>query len=56
MVQEAEMSERIPRLSSQELKEVVFECERLITKGTAKLEDYEAFVLSQQELARRTWG
>ena len=45
----------IPQLSNQELREVITSCEEAIAKGSARIEDYEAFVLAQQELARRLW-
>ncbi len=47
--------ESIPQLSNQELREVIATCEESISEGTARIEDYEAFVLAQQELARRLW-
>ncbi len=58
MVQRIEHSsvhESIPQLSNQELREVIATCEESISEGTARIEDYEAFVLAQQELARRLW-
>ena len=62
MVQPAEFTtgsnnvhESIPQLSNQELREVIATCEEAISEGTARIEDYEAFVLAQQELARRLW-
>ena len=45
----------ISQLSNQELREVIATCEEFISEGTARIEDYEAFVLAQQELARRLW-
>ena len=47
--------ESISQLSNQELREVIATCEEAISEGTARIEDYEAFVLAQQELARRLW-
>ena len=47
--------ENIPQLSNQELREVITTCEEAIAEGSARIEDYEAFVLAQQELARRLW-
>ena len=47
--------ESIPQLSNQELREVIATCEESISEGSARIEDYEAFVLAQQELARRLW-
>lgn len=58
MVQYAEynnVQETLPRLSNQELREIVSTCETAIAEGSARIEDYEAFVLAQQELARRFW-
>lgn len=62
MVQRTEFSsdfqnvhESIPQLSNQELRDVIATCEESISEGTARIEDYEAFVLAQQELARRLW-
>ena len=56
MVQEIRFSDKIQYLSNGELREVISHSEDAITQGSAKLEDYEAFVLCQQELAKRTWG
>jgi hypothetical protein len=56
MVQEPQLVDKIQRMTNQELREVISHCEDLITDGSARIEDYEAFVLCQQELARRTWG
>ena len=58
MVQRTEFSsvhESVPQLSNQELREIIATCEESISEGTARIEDYEAFVLAQQELARRLW-
>lgn len=54
-VQVGSVHENIPQLSNQELREVIATCEEAISEGTARIEDYEAFVLAQQELARRLW-
>ena len=54
-VQVGSVYESIPQLSNQELREVIAACEEAISEGTARIEDYEAFVLAQQELARRLW-
>ncbi len=54
-VQVGSVHESIPQLSNQELREVIATCEEAISEGTARIEDYEAFVLAQQELARRLW-
>jgi hypothetical protein len=48
--------ERIETLSNEQLGEVIARCEDAISDGSAAVDDYEAFVLAQQELARRTWA
>jgi len=50
---EGELGERAPYLSSRELRDIVERCEEVITAGSAQIEDYEAFVICQQELANR---
>ena len=58
MVQHIELSnvhESISQLSNPELRDVIAACEASISEGSARIEDYEAFVLAQQELARRLW-
>ncbi len=47
------LGERAPYLSSRELREVVGRCEQTIVSGQAQIEDYEAFVICQQELSSR---
>lgn len=56
MVQESKMSENISHLSNEELSEIIANCETAIREGTAAIDDYEAFVLCQKELAHRTWA
>lgn len=56
MVQSRPMAEAIRYYSNEELSEIISKCETAITDGTAEIEDYEAFVLCQKELARRTWA
>ena len=56
MVQERKMSEQIRHLSNEELSEIIASCESAISDGTAAIDDYEAFVLCQKELAHRTWA
>lgn len=56
MVQEAPFDEKVQYLSNQELRDIIARCERSISDGSANIEDYEAFVVCQQELARRTWN
>lgn len=43
-------------LSDDELSGIVERCESVIADGSAAIDDYEAFVLAQKELARRTWA
>ncbi len=43
-------------LSNEELSDIIARCEDAIAAGTAEIEDFEAFVLCQKELARRTWA
>ncbi len=50
-----DMGEKIQYLSSEELSEIITKCEHAIADGSAEIADYEAFVVCQQELARRTW-
>ena len=45
----------VARRSSQELLDTVRRIENAVSKGTAQIEDYEAFVLCQGELSRRQW-
>lgn len=56
MVQPADLSEKVHTLTNEELSAIIHRCETAIADGTAEIEDYEAFVLCQQELARRTWS
>lgn len=56
MVQERTMSDNIRNLSNEELSEIIASCESAISDGTAAIDDYEAFVLCQKELAHRTWA
>ena len=43
-------------MSTEELATAIANCETAIADGSADIEDYEAFVLCQKELARRTWS
>jgi len=43
-------------LSNEELSDIIARCESAIADGSAEIEDFEAFVLCQKELARRTWA
>ena len=47
------VGERAPYLSSRELRDIVGRCEQAITTGRAQIEDYEAFIICQQELTSR---
>jgi len=49
-------SEPLHQLSGEELVKIIDRCEQAIADGSAALPDYEAFVLAQRELARRTWS
>lgn len=49
----AGLGERAPYLSSRELRDIVGRCERSITAGRAQIEDFEAFIICQQELKSR---
>lgn len=53
---ERSSQERVRRMSTEELANTIARCEDAIADGTAEIEDYEAFVLCQKELARRTWA
>lgn len=44
---------RAPYLSSRELRDTLSRCKRAIMAGSARIEDYEAFIICQQELASR---
>ena len=48
--------DRVRRMSNEELAAVIERCEHAISDGSAEIEDYEAFVLCQKELSRRTWS
>ena len=56
MVQFPDVMDRFETFSNEQLSEVIGKCELCIADGTAEIEDYETFVLCQQELARRTWS
>ncbi len=56
MIQDVQLIDKLPSLSNQELRDIISDCESEISGGTAKIDDYEAFVLCQQELVRRTWS
>jgi len=48
--------DHVRRMSTEQLAQTIARCEDAIADGTAEIEDYEAFVLCQKELARRTWS
>lgn len=51
-----EGDESLENLSNEQLSELMSKCQTSIADGSAQIEDYEAFVLCQKELARRTWS
>lgn len=52
----ASSPDTVRRMSNEQLAETIERCEGLISDGSAEIEDYEAFVLCQKELSRRTWS
>ncbi len=56
MVQERPHTPDVRYLSNEELSEIISKCEGAIGDGSAEIGDYEAFVVCQKELARRTWA
>lgn len=56
MAQQADSFEQIRGMSNEQLSELMAKCQSMISEGTALVEDYEAFVLCQKELAHRTWS
>ncbi len=56
MLQVYESSEKLQYLSNEELSSIIGNCEQAIADGSAAIDHYEAFVLCQKELARRTWA
>jgi hypothetical protein len=55
MIQSIQTTEQISCLTNEELSQIIGKCEEAIAQGSAEISDYEAFVLCQKELARRTW-
>ncbi len=49
-------SDALRKLSNEQLSDIITRCESAIAAGSAEITDYEAFVLAQKELARRTWA
>ncbi len=47
------LSERAAYFSSRELRDMLSRSEQAIVSGRAQIEDYEAFVICQQELGSR---
>ena len=47
------LGERAAYFSSRELRDMLSRCEQAIVSGQAQIEDYEAFVICQQELGSR---
>jgi len=47
--------DEVRRMTNEQLAATIERCEGAIADGSAEIEDYEAFVLCQKELARRTW-
>ena len=56
MMQSHQTTDRVQYLSNEELSNIIGKCEDAIADGSAELDHYEAFVLCQKELARRTWA
>lgn len=56
MMYSMDVNDKVQHLSTEELSSIINKCESAIANGSAEIEDYEAFVLCQQELARRTWS
>ncbi|MDF1522645.1 MAG: hypothetical protein P1P87_07480 [Trueperaceae bacterium] len=49
-------NEPVRTMTDEDLNRIIVRCESAIADGTAQVSDYEAFVLAQKELARRTWA
>ena len=56
MVQVSDTFDMLENLSNEQLGELLTQCQELITDGSASIDDFEAFVLCQKELVRRTWS
>lgn len=54
VIKQGGLGERAPYLSSRDLRDIVGRCEQAITAGRAQIEEYEAFIICQQELTSRT--
>lgn len=55
ILQGRKVNENVRYLSAHEIRDVIAQCERKIAEGLAEMDDYELFVLCQQELTRRRW-
>ncbi len=49
-------NDALRKMSNEQLSAIITRCESAIAEGSAEINDYEAFVLAQKELARRTWA
>lgn len=56
MIASTESQMNVKELSNVELGTIIESCQEAISNGSAEIDDYEAFVLCQKELARRTWS
>ena len=56
MVQEVDSMAYIEGMTNEQLGELMGRCQDMIDDGSATIEEFEAFVLCQRELARRTWA
>ncbi len=56
MMQSTDVGKQIQQLSTEELSHMISQCEQSIADESAVIEDYEKFIVGQQELARRTWS
>lgn len=56
MMQVHESTARVEYLTNEQLSNIIGQCEEAIADGTAEIDHYEAFVVCQKELARRTWA
>ena len=55
MMQSTDVGKQIQQLSTEDLGHMISQCEQSIADESAVIEDYEKFIVCQQELARRTW-
>lgn len=56
MIESFGNTEILQALTNEELGNIIGACEEAIEDGTAEIDHYEAFVLCQKELVRRTWA